>query len=98
MDLILSGGENVYPAEVEAVLREHPAIRDVAIVPRADSEWGQVPVALIVASEVADAELTSWAAERLASYKLPRAWLRVEALPRNATGKLDRAKLMDLLG
>ncbi len=93
MDLILSGGENVYPAEVEAVLREHPAIRDVAVVGREDAEWGQVPVAVIVAEKFDQAEATTWARERLASFKVPRAWVQVKALPRNATGKLERAAL-----
>ena len=97
MDLILSGGENVYPAEVEAVLKEHPAIRDVAVAPRTDAEWGQVPVAVVVAEGVSDAELTAWTRERLASFKVPRAWVRVEAVPRNATGKIDRARLLALV-
>ena len=96
MDLILSGGENVYPAEVEAVLREHPAIRDVAVVGREDAEWGQVPVAVIV-GEFDETQLATWARERLASYKVPRAWVRVEVLPRNATGKLDRRLLAALI-
>ena len=96
MDLILSGGENVYPAEVEAVLREHAKIRDVAVVGRADAEWGQVPVALVVATDFDGDALTAWARERLASFKIPRAWIRVEALPRNATGKLDRTRLLEL--
>ena len=93
MDLILTGGENVYPAEVEAALKEHPSIRDVAVAPRADREWGQVPVAVVVAGDVDDASLTAWARERLASFKVPRAWLRVESVPRNATGKIDRLQL-----
>lgn len=97
MDLILSGGENVYPAEVEAVLREHPLIRDVAVVARADAEWGQVPVAVVVATDFDQPALTAWARERLASFKVPRAWVRVDALPRNATGKLDRAALRSLV-
>lgn len=97
MDLILSGGENVYPAEVEAVLKEHPAIADVAVAPRADAEWGQVPVAVVaLRSGVDDAELSAWARERLAGFKVPRAWVRVDAVPRNATGKVDRQALAAL--
>lgn len=98
MDLILSGGENVYPAEVEAVLREHPKVRDVAVVARPDAEWGQVPVAVIVATDVDEGELSAWARVRLASFKVPRAWIQVEALPRNATGKIDRARLLEMVG
>ena len=93
MDLILSGGENVYPAEVEAVLREHPQIHDVAVVARDDAQWGQVPVAVLV-TELAPDALAAWARERLASFKVPRAWIRVDALPRNATGKVDRARVI----
>ena len=96
LDLILCGGENVYPAEVEAVLREHPMIRDVAIVARADAEWGQVPVAVVVADGFDSKALNAWARERLAAFKLPRAWVQIEALPRNATGKVDRLTLVEL--
>ena len=97
LDLILCGGENVYPAEVEAVLREHPMIRDVAIVARADAEWGQVPVAIVVADVFDPEGLTAWARQRLAAFKLPRAWVQIEALPTNATGKVDRLALVELL-
>jgi O-succinylbenzoic acid--CoA ligase len=92
-DLILSGGENVYPAEVEATLREHPAIADVAVTARADATWGQVVVAVVVGEVPSDTELTAWARARLAGFKLPRAWVRVAELPRNASGKVDRARL-----
>jgi O-succinylbenzoic acid--CoA ligase len=95
LDLILSGGENVYPAEVEGVLREHPQVRDVAVTGRDDATWGQVPVAVIV-GDVEGEVLNAWARERLAAFKVPKAWIRVEALPRNATGKLDRAKVRAL--
>jgi o-succinylbenzoate---CoA ligase len=96
MDLILTGGENVYPAEVEAVLREHPQVRDVAVVARADAEWGQVPVAFVVAQGF-DAQLfTAWARERLAPFKVPREWRVLDVLPRNAMGKLDRVRLTEL--
>jgi O-succinylbenzoic acid--CoA ligase len=97
LDLILSGGENVYPAEVEAVLREHPTIRDVAIVAREDAEWGQVPVAVVVADVFDPSGLAAWARERLASFKVPRGWVQAEALPRNATGKVDRMALIELV-
>lgn len=97
-DLIVSGGENVYPAELEAVLREHPAIQDVAVMGRADEKWGQVPVAVVVLAEnVADEALIEWSKARLASFKVPRAWVRVESIPRNATGKVDRSALAALV-
>lgn len=97
-DLIVSGGENVYPAEVEAVLREHPSIRDVAVIGREDAQWGQVPIAVLVTPESSDDVLRDWAKERLAGFKLPRAWVRVDQLPRNATGKIDRVALRALAG
>jgi O-succinylbenzoic acid--CoA ligase len=105
-DLILTGGENVYPAEVEAVLREHPQIADVAVIGRADSRWGQVPVAIVatraglplpVGEGRGEGGLTSWARERLAGFKVPHQWIFVPAVPRNATGKIDRSALMALV-
>ena len=91
-DLILSGGENVYPAEVEAVLAEHPAVSEVAVVARADARWGQIPVALVVGRRtLAEGELQSWARTRLAAFKVPAAVQPVDRLPRTAAGKVDRA-------
>lgn len=95
-DLIVSGGENVYPAELEAVLRECPGVTDVAIAPREDAQWGQVPVA-VVSGAVDDAVLVAFAKTRLAGFKIPRAWIHA-AVPRNATGKIDRQKLLALTG
>lgn len=98
MDLIITGGENVYPAEVEAVLKQHPLIRDVAVVPRPHPHYGQEPVAVVVlASPCEDAVLTGWARERLGHFKVPRVWIRVSELPRNAGGKLERRTLAALV-
>jgi O-succinylbenzoic acid--CoA ligase len=91
-DLILSGGENVYPAEVEAVLAAHPGVAEVAVVARPDARWGQVPVAVVVARPAASLEdLRGWARARLAAFKVPAEVVPVEALPRTAAGKVDRA-------
>jgi O-succinylbenzoic acid--CoA ligase len=94
-DLILSGGENVYPAEVEAVLVTHPAVAEVAVVGRPDPRWGQVPVAVVVprpsASPAELRELLAWAGARLAPFKVPAEVLPASALPRTAAGKVDRA-------
>ncbi len=95
-DLIITGGENVYPAEVEAVLRAHPQVHDVAVTSREEATWGQRVVAVLVTAEADDA-LDEWARARLAGFKVPREWLRVEAVPRNATGKVDRAALRALI-
>ena len=94
-DLIVSGGENIFPAEVEAVLEAHPAIAEAGVVGRPDSAWGEVPVAVIVAVPGAAApdptELARFCAGRLARYKIPKLVETSEMpLPRNAAGKLLR--------
>jgi len=98
-DLILSGGENVYPAEVEAVLFQHPALVEAAVLGLEDPVWGQkVAAAVVLRSGVPDADLERFCRERLAGYKVPRSFLRVDALPRNATGKVDRTALRQQFG
>jgi o-succinylbenzoate---CoA ligase len=95
-DLILSGGENVYPAEVEAVLRAHPAVEDAGVVGVPDEQWGQVPLAFVKVHPGAtssEAELKTFCTERLARYKVPARIRLVESLPRNAAGKLLRREL-----
>jgi o-succinylbenzoate---CoA ligase len=96
-DLLISGGENVYPAEVEAVLLAHPAIADAAVVGRRDPEWGEVPVAAVVlrpdAGQPTDQELSAFCRERLAGFKVPRTFLRVAEVPRTPSGKLRRAEV-----
>jgi O-succinylbenzoic acid--CoA ligase len=98
-DLILSGGENVYPAEVEAVLLGHPAIAEAAVVPGPDPRWGQVPVAAVaLRAEAADAELFAHCRSQLAPFKVPREFHRLEELPRLPAGKIDRRAVLTLLG
>ncbi|MBA2255397.1 MAG: o-succinylbenzoate--CoA ligase, partial [Chloroflexi bacterium] len=95
-DLIVSGGENVSPAEVEAVLGDHPAVIDAAVVGRADDRWGSVPVAIVVirpGARISDEDLARHCRDRLAGYKVPRAFRRVAALPRSPGGKLLRRDL-----
>ncbi|MBI5503727.1 MAG: AMP-binding protein [Deltaproteobacteria bacterium] len=99
-DLIVSGGENVAPAQVEAVLEEHVAVRECAVFGIDDCEWGQRVVALIAlrggrehAVTTSAEELTAWCRARLAAYKTPRLIRFVSALPRNASGKIDRRRL-----
>lgn len=96
-DLIISGGENVYPAEVEAVLLAHPAVEEAGVVGAPDEHWGQVPIAFIkTRSPITPAELKQFCAERLARYKIPaRVELVENALPRNAAGKLLRRTLLE---
>jgi acyl-CoA synthetase (AMP-forming)/AMP-acid ligase II len=91
-NMIISGGENIYPSEVEAVLGGHPAVKDVAVVGLPDPKWGEYVHAVIVLKDgagVTEAELIAWSKDKLAGYKRPRAcsFLRDEEMPRTATGK-----------
>ncbi len=98
-DLIISGGENVFPSEVERVLEAHPLIAEAVVLAQPDAEWGQVPVALLVARDAAradEASIRQSVAKQLARYKQPRAYRWVKELPRNANGKLDRAGALRL--
>ncbi|MGO9830728.1 MAG: o-succinylbenzoate--CoA ligase [Myxococcaceae bacterium] len=98
LDLILSGGENVYPAEVEAVLSAHPAVAEAAVVGRPDAAWGEVPVAAVVLRAGARLDgLLEWAAGRLARFKVPAEAVAVAGLPRTAAEKVDRVALREQL-
>jgi acyl-CoA synthetase (AMP-forming)/AMP-acid ligase II len=94
-DLILRGGENVYPAEVEAVLGEHPDVLECAVYGRDDADLGQEVAAVVVTSgRLTEAELREYLRERIALYKVPSRWLiTAEPLVRTATGKVVRAAL-----
>jgi malonyl-CoA/methylmalonyl-CoA synthetase len=93
-ELIISGGYNVYPREIEEVLLRHPAVAEVAVAGTASTEWGEVVTAYVVLADACDeAALIAFAAEDLAPYKRPRLVHVVESLPRNALGKVVRAEL-----
>ena len=93
-ELIITGGYNVYPREVELVLEAHPAVAEVAVVGVPSDRWGEEVTAFVVAAgPVSPDELVAYARERLAPYKCPRQVRFVEALPRNAMGKVQRAEL-----
>lgn len=122
-DLIVSGGENIYPAEIEAVLIQHPSVVDAAVVGCHDDEWGQVPVAFVVAGQESPnpaelpepakaakaaelpesaepldtAGLQAYCRDHLARYKVPKRFVYVNELPRNASGKLLRRTLREWL-
>ena len=102
-DMIISGGENIYPAEIENALLTHPVVSECAVVPAADARWGEVVVAVVVlapgstAGEGWEAPLKTHLENRLARYKQPRRWLAVEALPKTALGKVQKAALKALL-
>ncbi|MBK8988684.1 MAG: AMP-binding protein [Chloroflexi bacterium] len=95
-DLIVSGGENVYPAEVEVVLKSHPAVADACVVGAPDVVWGQVVAAAVVLREetaVTPTDLAYFCRERLAGYKTPRRWQICPALPHTPSGKIARREV-----
>ena len=94
-ELIITGGYNVYPREVEEVLERHPGVDEAAVVGVPDDDWGERVVAFVVAGTLDEPGLAALVAQHLAPYKRPRAYHRVDALPRNALGKVERARLAD---
>lgn len=95
-DMIITGGENVYCAEVENALYSHPDVVEAAVIGRPDDQWGEIPVAVVVQREGADLELealTAFLEERLARFKMPKRLVLVDALPRNAGGKVLKTTL-----
>ena len=99
-NMIISGGENVYPSEVEGAVGAHPKVRDVAVIGLPDPKWGETVVAVVVLHEGEDAapdELTDWCRDRLAGYKLPRRviFLTEDEMPRTATGKILHRNLRE---
>jgi len=95
-DLIISGGLNIYPPEVERVLMEHPAVNACAVIGCPDAEWGEKVTAVVVLNEgesVTGEELIRFCRERLAPYKSPKSIVFRDDLPRNAMGKVQKAEL-----
>jgi fatty-acyl-CoA synthase len=98
-DMIISGGVNVYPAEVEAAIEAHPAVAEVAVVGAQDPDWGERVRAFVVPRRGADLArldemaLKAWCRERLAGPKVPREFVFLDALPRNTTGKVLKGEL-----
>jgi len=97
-DMILVGGANVYPAEIEAALEEHPSVVSAAVVAKPDDDLGSVPHAFVFAEDVTDAALLDHLRGRLASYKLPRSFERVNEPLRDDAGKVRRSALRDRIG
>ena len=99
-NMIISGGENIYPAEVERVLYQHPGIAEAAVIGRPDDKWQEVPVAYIVpraGATLEAAEIERFCLAQLARYKVPREYVFVETLPRNAMGKVQHFRLKELI-
>jgi fatty-acyl-CoA synthase len=93
-EMYISGGENVYPAEVEAVLHEHELVSDVAVVGVPDERWGEVGAAYVVAEGVSADELLAWCEPRLARFKVPKSFHFVAEIPRNSMGKMQKKELV----
>ncbi len=97
-DMIVSGGENIYPAEIENVLMGHPGVADVAVIGVPSDRWGETVKAIVVdraGAAASDAELLAWCRDRLAGYKCPTSIDRIDALPRNPSGKLLKTVLRE---
>jgi fatty-acyl-CoA synthase len=104
-DMIISGGENIYPAEVESVLAAHPAVAEAALIGVPDPRWGEVGRAIVVprpgaapAGDVLVEELIAFCRDRLGHYKVPRSVVFVEELPKTGAGKIDKARLVERYG
>ncbi|MEC5424890.1 o-succinylbenzoate--CoA ligase [Virgibacillus sp. C22-A2] len=98
-DLIISGGENIYPSEIENLLTNLTSIKEVAVVGKADDRWDQVPVAFVVLNDqkMTESEIISYAQKHLAKYKVPQTIYFVDQLPRNASNKIVKHQLLKLL-
>jgi long-chain acyl-CoA synthetase len=96
-DVIISGGSNIYPREVEEVLLQHPGVREVSVVGKADAEWGEVVVAFVVADSVGAEELDRMCLDHIARFKRPKEYRFVDALPKNNYGKVLKTALRELL-
>jgi acyl-CoA synthetase (AMP-forming)/AMP-acid ligase II len=97
-DMLISGGENVYPAEVENMLLAHPAVADAAVIGMASEKWGEVPLAVLVLKKgqaLDEAGLLGWCQGRLAPFKLPKAAVFVAEIPRNPSGKILKRVLRE---
>jgi acyl-CoA synthetase (AMP-forming)/AMP-acid ligase II len=102
-NMIVSGGENIYPSEVESLLASHPAVKDVAVIGIPDDRWGEAVHAVVVLRDerrIHEGELIDWCRNRIAGYKRPRSvsFIPEEAVPRTATGKIQHRVLRERYG
>ncbi len=99
-DMLISGGENVYPAEVESVMHAHPAVAEAALIGVPDEKWGEVGRAIVVRTEqgLSGAGLIAYLRERLAAYKVPKSIVFVDNLPQTGAGKIDKQALVEIYG
>ena len=94
-DMIISGGENIYPAEIEAVLLAQDGIEDAAVIVQPSDRWGESPVAMVVAHRLSEQQVIDGCRQRLAAYKLPVAVTFVDHIPRNPSGKILKRVLRE---
>ncbi|MNK81911.1 Long-chain-fatty-acid--CoA ligase FadD13 [compost metagenome] len=99
-DMIISGGENIYPAELEKILHGHPAIKEAAVIGIPHPKWGEVGRAVVVLREagLTEAEVIAYLQERVARYKLPKSVVFTSELPRNPAGKVLKPALREHFG
>jgi long-chain acyl-CoA synthetase len=99
-DLIISGGSNIYPREIEEVLLRHPQVREAAVIGLPDADWGEIAVAVLVCrpgAPPAEAELDALCLQQIARFKRPKRYQFVDELPKNATGKVLKRELRERL-
>jgi len=96
-DMIISGGENVYPAEIENVILEHPHVGEVAVIGQASAKWGESPLAIVVRTDdsLSEQDVLDYCAGKLARFKLPKACAFIDVIPRNPTGKVLKRVLRE---
>ena len=98
-DMIISGGENIYPAEIEKVIAQMPSVNQVAVIGRSDSKWGEIPIAVIASSDsnLNEKEVQDYCEGKLAHYKIPKSLILVENMPLTPTGKVQKRLLKEQL-
>jgi acyl-CoA synthetase (AMP-forming)/AMP-acid ligase II len=96
-DMIISGGENIYPAEIESVIIGIPGVNEVAVIGLSDEKWGEIACAIVVAdqSKVSEQQIAEFCGTRLARYKLPKKVIFTEEIPRNPSGKILKRVLRE---
>ena len=96
-DLIISGGENIVPFEIEAVIKKHPMVKDVFVFTLQDKIWEQIVCAAVVSENISDNTIKDFLKEKIASYKIPKRIFAIDEIPRNEMGKVNRAELLKQL-
>jgi len=96
-DVVISGGSNIYPREVEEALLHHPGVREVAVVGQADAEWGEIVIAFVVGADLSAAALDATCLQHIARFKRPKRYHFVDSLPKNHYGKVLKTALRELL-